>query len=281
MRAHANNSPSYTTLLSRALLLTPNLPVPDSSVTDGDDFLNAFEVEARALLCRKRAPRVHNLLNVRTHETLGPIVRAIEEQRCHEVQRYLTLFERMRIGLEGGIPSLETVERLCGQSFAKTTYQPLVERLCNHPTFDIDAAFSAGSTVRWNQRRVLRVEGWMQIYCNTFETSQSAYECGELYEQYCRSLTRAQNDTDRMRIDLAHQLGVWRVRKADRAKWQRALNEEEWQLYQRGEQAMRTTGRGVFTYIPRRHFSAASVTHMRETNLPTIVERWFSADKAN
>jgi len=282
LRSHQRGS-SYQVLLARALLLTPALVVPDEFLDA--PFLAAFETEARRLAALPWAVRVHNFRAVREHAVTGPILRTVEEEYPREMQRYLSLYESLLQTLEHGLPPLVVVRRLLGASNSEA-YRELLET-CDNYDLDVDRARARGEQRQargqalWSQRDARRVLSLLSLYCEGHQRGLDTVSIGEEYERFRQGETERYNEEHRAQLQWANDLGGWRIRRNEAERWRAALSADEWRVYRECEAVMRETlPSGVFSKVPRRHFNAASVAHMRATNLSVLRERLIYSSPA-
>jgi len=263
----------YAKLLARACLLTPGLEVPDELWQSGT-FRYMFRQETRHVLTvQSRPPRFHNFDLLRAHPEAGEAFSAIENAVPREVQRYEGLYTLLVRYLDNELPPIYMVTRLLGRDYMQE-YRAMLEEL---DAIDVTGALERGEQRQkrghglWSVEAIEKSLARINLLLDGRRRGFPQMVIGEMYEQMRDRETAARNARDTPAIETARELGAWRVRKADMSKWQNALDPDEWETYLRCETAMRTQmPSGVVSRIPRRHFNANSVSHMKHANLAAL-----------
>ena len=286
LRFEHETSALYFRLLASALLLTPTLVLEPDSLWQHESFVDAFRKQATTLLMNRGSPLPrHNFAALRAHAVAGQIMAEIEHRIPSEIERYTRLYAQLLATIESGVPPLHVAQRFLDDAEMQE-YTRLLETTAS--LVDIELALRNGMVRQkrghgtWNAHDTPKAVMLLSILERGARRNSRQDVIGEEYERIVQAETRRRNERERDRIFAAQQLGTWRVRKADFAKWRDALTPDEWARYLQCEHAMRTAlPTGLVTRIQRRHFNPTSVQDMRTTNLAKLCAQMLPPEEDN
>lgn len=248
---------SYEYQVARAYLLTRGMHLP-ADYWRSHKFVECFRKCAATVLQNPPADG-GNLEWVRRAGDRGQeIMNELDSQDPASVERCERKFSSMLNQLQLTLPPPQVVRRLA-EADADSYLELLETPALSH--IDVDAALERGTAQKWGREEVCRRLAMLHIVAQY--PARDKVTLGEKYEELCQQFAKRRSARESSKREMAHELGVWRIRQSEAARWRETMGAERWAQYEQCEARLRAMlPRGVFTHVPRRFWTAESAQAM-------------------
>ncbi len=269
-------SSTYRIALAHALLHCEGLEVPRNTVEyewlagDDEEFLE--HVYEHTLWCVQHGTTLENSSRCGAYEYVSAkITEALEEHHSNVRYERCKHYYALCAQLENGLPPVSSVRNTLGSERAE-----LYEYACTacenderQYALDIDDVLQCGTSCAWNKSMIERRLELFAVYYETLHMDEE--ESSEYVARWRAQRAERRNERGERKRQRAAELNVWKIRRNEAEQWCAALGAELWNEYERCSTILQDRlPRGVYQYVPRRHFSTTALDSMRAENLEAM-----------